>query len=119
MKNDICEVTCIHEDKVARAKENLEKQEVTALKTIFKILADENRLKIIYALNSEDELCVCDMAAIIEATVATTSHHLLTLKKNGLVESRKVGKLVYYYLKNKKIIQLLDAQLYTENEEIA
>ena len=112
MKNEICEISCVHEDKVLLGKEKLQTEDISSLKSVFKILADENRLKIIYALSYEDELCVCD----IEATVATTSHHLLSLKKNGIVVSRKVGKLVYYSIKNDKFVQLLNSKLYLEDE---
>ena len=116
MKNEICEISCVHEDKVLLGKEKLQTEDISSLKSVFKILADENRLKIIYALSYEDELCVCDIAATIEATVATTSHHLLSLKKNGIVVSRKVGKLVYYSIKNDKFVQLLNSKLYLEDE---
>lgn len=116
MSSDICEITCIHEDKVNRAKEKLTDTDISTLSSIFKILGDENRLKIIYALSYEEELCVCDIANIIGATVATTSHHLLSLKKNGVVKNRKTGKLVYYSIKNNKITQLLDVNLYRKDK---
>ncbi|MDT2990825.1 ArsR/SmtB family transcription factor [Enterococcus casseliflavus] len=116
MRSDICEITCIHEDKVNRAKEKLTDTDISTLSSILKLLGDENRLKIIYALSYEEELCVCDIANIIGATVATTSHHLLSLKKNDIVKNRKTGKLVYYSIKNNKITQLLDVNLYRKDK---
>ena len=47
---------------------------------MFKALADPTRLKIAYALMKERELCVCDLAHVLEATVAATSHHLRLMK---------------------------------------
>ncbi len=114
MDNEVCEMTCIHEDKVLRGKTKLQNEDILKVKNFFKIIADENRLKILYALSYEDELCVCDIAAIIEATVATTSHHLLSLKRKGLIVSRKKGKFVYYSIKNEKVVQLLNAKLSLE-----
>lgn len=119
MKNDICEITCFHEDKVERAKEKLSIIDTPLLSSFFKIFADENRLKIIHALAYEDELCVCDIANIIDATVATTSHHLLSLKKAELVESRKEGKLVYYFIKNNRIINIINTGLSLKEEVVA
>ncbi|HCX6198028.1 TPA: winged helix-turn-helix transcriptional regulator, partial [Listeria monocytogenes] len=93
MNNEICEITCIHEDKVNRAKSKLANFDTPSVSGFFKILSDENRLKIVHALVHEDELCVCDIANIIDASVATTSHHLNSLKKLGVVDSHKDGKL--------------------------
>ncbi|MGM0899655.1 MAG: ArsR/SmtB family transcription factor [Bacillota bacterium] len=74
---------------------------------IFKALSDETRIKIAYALSVEEELCVCDVAQIVEATTATTSHHLRLLKKLGLAKYRKEGKLVYYSLDDSHVKQLV------------
>ncbi|WP_438874044.1 ArsR family transcriptional regulator [Veillonella atypica] len=48
-------------------------------------MADENRTKIVFSLCQDDELCVCDVANIIGSSVATASHHLRTLHKQGIV----------------------------------
>ena len=103
MTVDICEITCIDEEKVRRVKTGLETVEVTTISQVLKILSDETRVKIVYALLTENELCVCDLANIVEATVATTSHHLRFLKKQGLANYRKDGKLVYYSLANDRV----------------
>ena len=47
MKNEICEISCVHEDKVLLRKEKLQTEDISSLKSVFKILADENRIKII------------------------------------------------------------------------
>ncbi|MFD1038337.1 ArsR/SmtB family transcription factor [Virgibacillus byunsanensis] len=107
MAKDMCEVTCIHEDRVSRVKEQIIDQPFSAVATMYKLLADQNRLQIAYALLLEEELCVCDIANIIGATTATTSHHLRQLHKTGIATYRKEGKLVYYSLVDHHIKQLI------------
>ncbi|MEW8959828.1 MULTISPECIES: ArsR/SmtB family transcription factor [Neomoorella] len=91
----VCQVNCVNEEKVRRLKPQVESIEGVA--TIFKALADDTRVKIIYAL-SEAELCVCDIAALIGSSKATASYHLRLLHHMGLARYRKAGKLVYYRL---------------------
>ena len=64
MTVDICEITCIDEEKVKRVKTGLETVDVTTISQMFKILSDETRVKIVYALLTENELCVCDLAIL-------------------------------------------------------
>ena len=119
MNNEICEITCIHEDKVNRAISKLVNFDTPSLSCFFKILSDEIRLKIVHALVHEDELCVCDIANIIDASVATTSHHLNSLKKLGVVDSHKDGKLVYYFNKNIKFLNLMEHFVNYKEEVLA
>ncbi|MEC5424677.1 metalloregulator ArsR/SmtB family transcription factor [Virgibacillus sp. C22-A2] len=107
MPKDICEVTCVHIDKVKRVKQLMVNEPIAEVSTIYKLLADPNRLQIAYALLIEEELCVCDIAAILEATTATTSHHLRKLYKAGIAAYRKEGKLVYYSLYDSHIKELI------------
>lgn len=95
---DVCEIFCYDEEKVNRVRSIVDKENVALAANIFKAMADETRLKIVYALVQEDELCVCDVANIIQASMATTSHHLRHLRQLGIAKSRKEGKLVFYSL---------------------
>src|SRR5699024_12082638 len=83
MTKDICEVTCINQEKVTRAKNNLTEQNPMDVAKVFKALSDDTRVKIAYALSLEDELCVCDVANIVGSTTATASHHLRLLKNRS------------------------------------
>ena len=56
---------------------------------IFKALADETRLKIAFSLTLEEEMCVCDVAAVIGSSVATASHHLRYLREQALAKSQE------------------------------
>ncbi|WP_163151478.1 metalloregulator ArsR/SmtB family transcription factor [Anoxybacillus sp. MB8] len=106
-KKDTCEIYCYDEEKVNRIQGELQKEDISSVVLLFKALADENRAKIVYSLCQDEELCVCDIANIIGASVATTSHHLRTLYKQGIVKYRKEGKLAFYSLDDDHIKQLI------------
>lgn len=106
-KNDTCEIYCYDEEKVNRIQGELKKEDLSSVAQLFKALADENRAKISYALCQDGELCVCDIANIIESSVANASHHLRTLHKQGIVKYRKEGKLAFYSLDDEHIRQLI------------
>ncbi|WP_078598712.1 ArsR/SmtB family transcription factor [Evansella clarkii] len=105
--HDTCEIFCYDEDKVNRVSSILEQEALAPVANIFKALSDQTRLKIAYALVQEDELCVCDVANIINATMATTSHHLRHLRNLGIAKSRKDGKLVFYSLDDEHVKMLV------------
>lgn len=103
---DQCEVFCFDEEKVARLKRILQIENLKETTRILKSLADETRMKIAYIL-CQEELCVCDVANIIDSTMATASHHLRFLRNMGLAKSRKEGKLVFYSLDDDHVKQLI------------
>ncbi|GEN84775.1 transcriptional regulator [Sporosarcina luteola] len=102
---DTCEVTVVHEEIVDQVQKNL--PDVSSMVQIFKALADETRLKIAYALTLEEEMCVCDVAAVISASTATASHHLRYLREHSLAKSERKGKMVYYSLADSHISDLV------------
>lgn len=77
------------------------------LSPILALASNEVRLKMIYLLDEEKELCPCDLADILGMTIPAVSQHLRKLKDGGLIESRKAGQTIYYSLmqENLKIIQ--------------
>ncbi|SOC41763.1 ArsR/SmtB family transcription factor [Ureibacillus acetophenoni] len=115
-KKDSCEVYCYDEEKVNRIQGELEKEDLSSVAQLFKALADENRAKISYALCQDDELCVCDVANVIGSSVATASHHLRTLNKQGIVKYRKEGKLAFYSLDDEHVKQLIVIALAHQKE---
>jgi len=106
-EQDVCQVNCIDQGKVDRVATQLNEQNTFEAAKIFKALADETRVKIAYALYIEKELCVCDVASIVESSTATASHHLRLLKNLGLAKYRKEGKLVFYSLVDDYVKQLI------------
>jgi len=115
-KKVTCEIYCYNEEKVNRIQGELQKEDISSVVQMFKALADENRAKIVYSLCQDEELCVCDIANIIGASVATTSHHLRTLYKQGIVKYRKEGKLAFYSLDDDHIKQLIMIALAHDKE---
>lgn len=115
-KKDVCEVYSYDEKKVNRIQEELKTEDIASVAQLFKALADENRAKITFALCQENELCVCDIANIIGSSIATASHHLRTLYKQGIVKYRKEGKLVFYSLDDEHIKQIMDIALVHKKE---
>ncbi|MCM3389965.1 metalloregulator ArsR/SmtB family transcription factor [Ureibacillus chungkukjangi] len=113
---DNCEIYCYNEEKVTRIQGKLQKEDISSVARLFKALADENRAKISYALSQDDELCVCDVANIIGSSVATASHHLRTLSKQGIVKYRKEGKLAFYSLDDEHVKQLIIIALAHQKE---
>jgi DNA-binding transcriptional ArsR family regulator len=117
MAKDTCEVYCYDEEKVTSLQKTINEEEIKNTSGIFKVLADPTRLKVAYALSVEEELCVCDVANIIQASTATASHHLRLLKKQGLAKQRREGKLVFYSLDDEHVRQLIDIAFTHQREE--
>ncbi|MDF2038438.1 metalloregulator ArsR/SmtB family transcription factor [Bacillus sp. CMF12] len=114
--DDVCEVTCVDEEKVRRVKESVSHQNTSAVAQIFKALSDDTRVKIAFSLCEEEELCVCDVANIVGCTTATASHHLRLLRNMGLAKYRKEGKLVFYSLDDDHVKQLIQIALTHQKE---
>ena len=88
-------------------KLNTAQRSFSQLSPILALTGNEVRLKMIYLLDEEKELCPCDLADILGMTIPAVSQHLRKLKDGGLIESRKEGQTIYYSLmqENLKIIQ--------------
>ena len=67
------------------------------LAELFKVFGDTTRIRILYAL-FEAEMCVCDIAQILNMTQSAISHQLRVLKQARLVRNRREGKQIYYSL---------------------
>ena len=106
-KNGKCEITFVHEDRVKAARKALYNGDHTiGLSETFKILSDPTRLNIVVAL-SKEELCVCDLAALLGMTDSAISHQLRLLKNFRLVRYRKKGKMAYYSVDDEHIEDLI------------
>ena len=106
-----CEVTIIHEDIVSEMqKKQLPVEKGNDLAVLFQALSDPTRLRIIYAL-MQSELCVCDLAAILEMSQSSISHQLRNLRALRLVKNRKVGRMVYYSINDEHVFSLIEIGL--------
>jgi len=107
MTVDTCQGNCIHQDTVALAQEAMpETSTLSEAAELFSMLGDLSRIRILQALNTT-ELCVCDLAVILEASSSAVSHQLRLLRAKGLVRFRKEGKMAYYSLADNHVRQLL------------
>ena len=103
---ECCDVTFIHEDKVRRAQEIMPDEErIKELAEFYKVFGDATRVKILYVL-LESEMCVCDLAAVLQMTQSAISHQLRVLKQMKLVK-RRDGKTVYYSLADNHIQNII------------
>jgi len=101
---EVCETFCIDEDKVKKLRGAIPDME--SLAELFKVLADQTRVKIVYIL-SKEELCVCDIAVILGSTTSNVSHHLRVLRTAHLVKFRREGKQVYYTLDDDHVVNII------------
>ena len=107
----VCGVIAIDEKKVNAVRKLMPgKTEVDKTAETFKILGDPTRLKIVMALMKE-ELCVCDISALIGVSVSAISHQLRLLRGMRLVKYRKEGKMVYYSIDDEHIDNIISETL--------
>jgi len=118
-KSDVCECNIIHEDLVEKnKKEMLSHELISEVADFFKIFSDSTRLKIVTIL-LKDELCVCDIAAILNMSHSSISHQLRVLRQYKIVKNRKDGKVVYYSLDDSHIANIVNQGIehYTHKHE--
>lgn len=107
----LCDCEVIHSDVVNAVKKKMpDENELYDLSDFFKILGDSTRAKIIWALD-EDELCVCDLAALLGMTKSAVSHQLHSLRQANLVKNRREGKVVFYSLADDHVKQIFEKGL--------
>ena len=103
-----CDCEIIHEETVSEVREKLLAQEAyTDLALLYKLFGDATRLKILHALELE-EMCVCDLAALLGVTKSAVSHQLKSLRLARLVKYRKEGQVVFYSLADDHVKKIID-----------
>lgn len=108
-KNEfICDCNIIHEDVVNETIKKMPDQDLfNKLAEFFKIIGDTTRAKILFALDN-NEMCVCDIANVLEMSKSSISHQLGTLRRSGIVKCRREGKEVYYMLDDDHVKQVFE-----------
>lgn len=116
----VCEITCFEQEKVARIKAELAKEEhlLPKLANLYKLLGNTTRLKILLAL-AQGELCVCDIAHVLGLTVAAASHQLKLLRDQGWLAMRNDRKMVYYRLRSEGLLKALHDDFRLLEERLA
>ena len=104
---DQCDFIHVHEEIVNRVHEVMpEEEELMDLAEFFKVFGDSTRIKILYVLN-QSEMCVCDIANLLQMGQSAISHQLRVLKQMRLVKFRREGKTVFYSLADDHIQTIL------------
>lgn len=108
---EVCDCNVIHENVVEDVKSKmLDNEFITEISTFFKILGDNTRVKILFALD-HNEMCVCDIANVLNMTKSSISHQLSYLKDLNIVKSRKSGKEVYYSLDDEHVKEVFEVAI--------
>ncbi len=109
---DVCQIRCFNLELVQHVQNTLPSDDtLETAQIIFSALGDRSRLKILYALSHDQELCVCDIATLLEVKVATASHHLRKLRDLKILKYRNDGKLAYYSLRDRRVFEILNYSL--------
>ena len=102
-----CACIHVHEELKGQIQGKIpEEVKLNALASFFKVFGDVTRIRILYALLCS-EMCVCDLAQVLDMTQSAISHQLRYLKQMALVKNRREGKTVFYSLSDDHISSIL------------
>lgn len=103
-----CDFIHVHEAVVEKVQGNMpETEELKDLADFFKVFGDSTRIRILYVL-FQSEMCVCDLAQVLNMTQSAISHQLRVLKQMKLVANRRDGKTVFYSLADSHIKTIMN-----------
>jgi DNA-binding transcriptional ArsR family regulator len=109
MKNNSCSRLFADKKQIKNCKVVLKvaQKSFNKLSDVLALAGNEARLKILYLLEEEKELCPCDLSDILGMSVPAVSQHMRKLKDGNIVETRKEGQTIYYSLtkENLKILK--------------
>jgi len=118
LETNRCDCNSINSEVVKRVQAEMPPFEhLSDLANLFKVLGDPTRVRILSAL-FHSEMCVCDIAVLLNMTKSSISHQLRTLKQTKLVKNRKEGKVVYYSLDDDHIETLFKQGLLHVTEDL-
>ena len=108
MENQSCIRKLADQVQIKECKRIIQANEMAfeELSTLLALAGNTVRLKILYLLEEENELCPCDLSDILGMSVPAISQHLRKLKDGNIIESRRDGQTIFYSLKAKQL-QLL------------
>ena len=110
MRTNSCSIPCFKPDLVSKVRSALPPDDlIQELRSDFSALADVTRLKILLALASCDELCVCDVAHVAGVSISLASHHLRKMRDLRILHYRNDGKMTYYSVRDARFAAFLTA----------
>ena len=106
-----CEAHELHREKLELVNRQMPPEtELYDLAELFKTFGDSTRIRILFVL-FEAEVCVCDLAQVLNMTQSAVSHQLKILKQNRLVKCRREGKSIFYSLADDHVRTILQMGL--------
>jgi ArsR family transcriptional regulator len=109
-ENECCNV--IHEEVVNQVRATqLRDDQASDMAMIFQALGDPTRVRILHTL-IQSEMCVCDIAAVLNMTQSAISHQLRHLRNLRVIKRRKVGRMMYYSIDDEHIVTLFENGLH-------
>lgn len=108
MKNDICIRLEADAKQIMNCREVVQKLDTSFqdLSSILSLTGNSVRLKLLYLLNKEGRLCVCDLSDVLEMNVSAISQHLRKLKDRNLIYSKKEAQTIFYSVSEDKLTLL-------------
>jgi DNA-binding transcriptional ArsR family regulator len=97
-------------------QEPISSDDASELEDLFKILANDTRLRLLHTLARVKEMCVCDLAAAVEMTPQAISNQLQRLADRGIVATRRSGNMIYYRVVDQCVIGLLQKAMCLLND---
>ncbi len=111
MSEPVCGIFATHPERIEEAKAQISPDaEVQAASTLLKALADPTRMRLLLAMRA-GELCVCDLATLLQMSESAVSHQLRVLRNANLVAWRREGRQVYYRLADEHVEAILNMAL--------
>lgn len=97
--------TSLRRSGTGECKKKLQKAETSfsRLSLVLSLAGNDVRMKILYLLEEESELCVCDLADILEMTIPAVSQHLRKLKDGNILQTRRNAQTIFYSLKEEHL----------------
>ena len=106
---DACTATQVDDERVAATRPLVVSAgEASGIADVFGLLSDPSRVRVLFALLEAGEMCVCDLAEMVEMSPSALSHALRLLRTAGVVTNRRDGRMVRYRLADSHVRLLLD-----------
>jgi DNA-binding transcriptional ArsR family regulator len=105
MKNKTCIRVYADQRQIDNCREKLQENAFTfsRLSKVLNLAGNEVRLKILYLLEEEQELCPCDLSDMLNMSIPAVSQHLRKLKDGQIIDSKRVAQTIFYFLKKEHL----------------
>lgn len=105
MKNRTCIRVYADQRQINQCREKLRDNAPTfsQLSKVLNLAGNEVRLKILYLLEEEQELCPCDLSDMLGMSIPAVSQHLRKLKDGQIIDSKRVAQTIFYFLRKEHL----------------